>query len=205
MRQMQDVHLVDFVELNLKSNDDFAAAFDIVVSTNLLEYLKQFLRSQPGDWPPQFYSRQIIYETLQKYYKHADASSTSQSQPQSSSATAHSDHSYTLSYHSGPEKENGTVNSDQPAILSLMPCIGPLHISLNGQETLFDEFRDFFEIIYTKLFPKSKLAKNPKPWRISLILEVVYGGWLLIRESVREKFIAFKDIEYQTLLTLLDN
>ena len=59
--------------------------------------------------------------------------------------------------------------------------------------------------MYTKLFPKSKLAKNPKPWRISLILEVVYGGWLYIRESVREKFIAFKDIEYQTLLNLLDN
>ena len=87
--------------------------------------------------------------------------------------------------HSGPEKENATVNSDQPAILSLMPCIGPLHISLNGQETLFDEFRDLFEIIYTKLFPKSKLAKAPKPWRISLILEVVCGGWLNIRESVR--------------------
>ena len=64
MRQMQDVHLVDFVELNLKSNDDFDAAFDIVLSTNLLEYLKHFLRSQPGDWPAQFYSRQIIYETL---------------------------------------------------------------------------------------------------------------------------------------------
>ena len=150
MRQMQDVHLVDFVELTLKSKDDFDAAFDIVLSTNLLEYLylKHFLLLQPGDWPAQFYSRQIIYETLQKYYKHAEASSASQSQPQSSSATAHSDHSYTLSYHSGPEKENGTVNSDQPAILSLMPCIGPLHISLNGQETLFNEFRDFFEIIY---------------------------------------------------------
>ena len=64
MRQMQDVHLVDFVELNLKSSDDFDAAFDIVLSTNLLEYLKHFLRSQPGDWPAQFYSRQIIYETL---------------------------------------------------------------------------------------------------------------------------------------------
>ena len=150
MRQMQDVHFVDFVELTLKSKDDFDAAFDIVLSTNLLEYLylKHFLLLQPGDWPAQFYSRQIIYETLQKYYKHAEASSASQSQPQSSSATAHSDHSYTLSYHSGPKKENGTVNSDQPAILSLMPCIGPLHISLNGQETLFNEFRDFFEIIY---------------------------------------------------------
>ena len=79
MRQMQDVHLVDFVELTLKSKDDFDAAFDIVLSTNLLEYLKHFLLPQPGDWPAQFYSRQIIYETLQKYYKHAEASSASQS------------------------------------------------------------------------------------------------------------------------------
>ncbi len=206
MRQMHDVYLVDFVELTLKSKDDFDAAIDIVLSTNLLEYLKHFLLPQPGDWHAQFYSRQVIYETLQKYCKHTEASSTPQAQPpQSSLAQAHSDHSYTLSYQSGPEKENETVNPDQPAILSLIPCIGPLHISLNGQETLFNEFRDFFEIIYTKLFPKSKLAKNPKPWRISLILEVVYGGWLYIRESVREKFIAFKDMEYQTLLNLLDN
>ena len=204
---MHDVHLVDFVELTLKSKDDFDAGFDIVLSTNLLEYLQHFLLPQPGDWPAQFYSRQVIYETLQKYYKYTEASSAPQSQPQSTSAAAHSDHSYTLSYHSGLEKENATVNSDQPAILSLIPCIGPLHISLNGQETLFDEFRDLFEIIYTKLFPKSKLAKNLKPWRISLILGVVYGGWLYryIRESVTEKFSAFKDIEYQTLLNLLDN
>ena len=94
---------------------------------------------------------------------------------------------------------------DQPAILSLLPCIGPLHISLNDRETLFDEFRDLFELIYTKLFPKSKLAKNPKPWRISLLLKVAYGGWLYIRESVKEKFIACKDIKYQTLPNLLDN
>ena len=52
---------------------------------------------------------------------------------------------------------------------------------------------------------KSKLAKNPKPWRISLLLKVASGGWLYIRESVKEKFIARKDIKYQTLLILLDN
>ena len=128
MRQMQDVHLVDFVELSLESKDDFDAAFDIMLSTNLLEYLKHFLLPQPGDWPAQFYSRQVIYETLQKYNKYTEASAAPQSQPQSTSAAAHSDHSYTLSYHSGPEKENATVNSDQPAILSLMPRLGPLHI-----------------------------------------------------------------------------
>ncbi len=43
MRQMQDVYLVDFVELILKSKDNFDAAFNIVPSTNLFEYLKHFL------------------------------------------------------------------------------------------------------------------------------------------------------------------
>ena len=46
MRQMQDVHLVDFVELSLRSKDVFDAAFDIMLSTNLLEYLKHFLLPQ---------------------------------------------------------------------------------------------------------------------------------------------------------------
>ena len=174
MRQMQDVHLVDFVELTLKSKDDIDAAFDIVLRTDLLEYLKHFLLPQPGDWPAQFYPRQVIFETLQKHHKYTEASSAPQSQPQLTSAAAHSDHSYTLSYHSGPEKENATVNSDQPAILSLIPCIGPLHISLNGQETLFDEFIDLFEIIYTKLVPKSKLAKK----KIALAYKPNFGGSL---------------------------
>ena len=74
---MQDVHLIDFVELTLKSKDDIDAAFDIVPSTNLLEYLKHLLLPpQPGDWPAQFYSRQVIYETLQKYFKYTEASSS---------------------------------------------------------------------------------------------------------------------------------
>ena len=178
-----DVHLIDFVELTLKSKDDIDAAFDIVPSTNLLEYLKHLLLPpQPGDWPAQFYSRQVIYETLQKYLKYTEASAPPHSQPQSFSTAAHSVHSYTMSYHSKPEKEKAI---DQPDILSLLPCIGPFHISLTGQETLLDEFRDLFELIYPKLFPKSKLAKNPAPWCISLLLEVVYKGWLYIRESVK--------------------
>ena len=63
----------------------------------------------------------------------------------------------------------------------------------------------FFENIYNNLFPRSKLPKTPRPWRISLILEVVFGGWLFITEAVKEKFKVCKDIEYMTLLNLLDN
>ena len=67
MRQIKDVHLVEFLELTLKSKNDFAAAFDVILGTSLAEYLQQFLIFQPGDWPAQFYRRQIVYETLQKY------------------------------------------------------------------------------------------------------------------------------------------
>ena len=35
---MTDVYFVDFIELTLKSKDDFSAAFDIILSTNLAEY-----------------------------------------------------------------------------------------------------------------------------------------------------------------------
>ena len=64
----------------------------------------------------------------------------------------------------------------------------------------------FFKTVYETIFPKSKLADNPKPWRISsLILEIVYGGWTLIRHTVMRKFSKFKDVEYGTLYNLLDN
>ena len=193
---MQDVHLIDFAESILKSKGDFDAAFDIALRTNLLEYLKHLLLPpQPGDWPAQFYSRQVIYETLQKYFKYSEASCPPHFQPQSFSTAAHSVHSYTMSYHSKPEKEKAI---DQPDILSSLPCIGPFHISLTSQETLLDEFRDLFELIYPKLFPKSKLANNPEPWSISLLLEVVYGGWLYIRESFKGQMNQDFDIFYMS-------
>lgn len=62
-------------------------------------------------------------------------------------------------------------------------------------------------ILFSKWFTKKFfLVQNwPKPWRISLLLEVVYGGWTLIRHSVISKFWRFKDAEYGTLFNLLDN
>jgi len=203
MRQMTDVYLVDFIELTLKSKDDFSAAFDIILSTNLAEYLKRFLIFHPGDWPAQFYSRQIIYETLQKYCRTSDAAQYTISTP--------TDHEYATPFTSVHSREaqvgeeNANISVSQPAILSVIPCIGPLHISLNGRETVFKEFLRFFQKIYTKLFPRSKLPKSPRPWRISLVLELVYGGWLFIREAVKETFKVCKDTEYMTLLNLLDN
>ena len=83
--------------------------------------------------------------------------------------------------------------------------MSPLHISLNSREDIFVTFRPFFEKAYAFLFPNSKLATLPKPWRINLLLETVYGGWTLIRNQVRDKFQNSKDLQYGVLLNLLDN
>ena len=52
--------------------------------------------------------------------------------------------------------------------------MGPLHISLNSREHIFITFKPFFKKIYSHLFPGSKLAENPKPWRINLTLAKIH-------------------------------
>ena len=67
MRQMDDLHLVDFVELQLKSKEDFNTAYDIALNAGLGDYAKKFMVFQPGDWPCQFYCCQKIYECVKKF------------------------------------------------------------------------------------------------------------------------------------------
>ncbi|CAH3138113.1 unnamed protein product [Porites lobata] len=43
MRQMTEVHLLQFIELTLKSKKDFSASYDIVLSTRMSDYFKNFL------------------------------------------------------------------------------------------------------------------------------------------------------------------
>ena len=74
------------------------------------------------------------------------------------------------------------VYSDSPSLPAVLknviPLIGPLHISLNARECVLLIFHPIFADLYATLFgQKAKLAKKPKPWRVSLLLEVIYGGW----------------------------
>ncbi len=55
MRKMDDLILVDFVELSLKSKQDFTKAMDIILGTGLKTYMEKFVLLQPGDWPSQFF------------------------------------------------------------------------------------------------------------------------------------------------------
>ena len=92
------------------------------------------------------------------------------------------------------------------ALQDVVRLIGPLHISLNARECIFLIYHEIFADLYSfQIGKKAKLAKKPKPWRISLLLEVVYGGWTLIKDLILSGFGKCKGTEYLTLVNLLDN
>ena len=100
-----------------------------------------------------------------------------------------------------------TTSVSLPTVCNnVIPLIGPLHISLNSRECVLLQFHCIFAELYSFLFgKKAKLAKKPKAWRVSLLLEVMYGGWTLIRDTIMSVFPNCKDIEYLTLVNLIDN
>ena len=161
MRSMDNTKLVDSIELSLKSCEDVLIAINKMLTSGLQVYLNHFIAPFVGDWPMQFFIRQLVY-------------SNSPSIPM--------------------------------ALKNVVPLIGPLHISLNARECVLLMFHEVFADLYSFLFgKKAKLAKKPKPWRISLLLEVIYGGWTLVRDMILSAFCKCKDVQYLTLLNLLDN
>ena len=78
-----------------------------------------FLTSQPDDQPAQFYSRQIIYESLFRLCKPSDVPDST------ASSHLHVDHSYTTVDSSGPGTHNTSIHIsiDQPRILFINPCM----------------------------------------------------------------------------------
>lgn len=130
MRKMDDLHLLDFVELRLKSKGDFDTAYDVAMSTGLAAYLKKFTVFQPGDWPSQFYCRQIIYESLKKFVSSHPGFSDIPPQ-QEFIPSDHSSYSFPLTSGTTDNLLNNSLpqETSQPSILSIVPTIAPLHIS----------------------------------------------------------------------------
>ena len=169
LRKFDNVYLIDFLKLPLKSTKNYQTALDIVCDSKLKEYCSQFVVLMPGDYPSQFHPRKIIYNLLKQYLT-----------------------------------QSGNNTPISP-MLSIIPMIGPLHIDLNSDEDLVLNYIPLLKRIYEAIFKGKKLADHPKPWRIQFILEIVYGGWTLIRRTVKTIFRRCKHIAYGTLLNFLDN
>ena len=161
LRKMANCRIVDELELPLKSFNCFLEAANHAVSLGLDKYLNQFVYPQPGDWPAQFFMRQIEFNL--------------------------------------PEHAPNCLKN-------IVPFLGPLHIQLNARECVCLLNIHFLKRAYSSIFGGRKcLANKPKPWKISLIEELLYGGWSLIRSHVITVFSNCKDVQYLTLLNLLDN
>ena len=61
MRKMKNCRLVGKLALPLKNFENFLEAATHASNCGLSQYLSHFLWPQPGDWPAQFYMRQIQY------------------------------------------------------------------------------------------------------------------------------------------------
>ena len=115
---------------------------------------------------------------MKKFISYQQPHQVNSENPQA--AEDHSAYSYP-SFTVSDQEQTLPVNlSSQPSILSVIPMIGPLHISLNSREHIVTSFHPFLKTGYEIMFTQLKLEDKPKPWKISLLLEIVYGGWTLI-------------------------
>jgi len=101
----------------------------------------------------------------------------------------------------------GNQSSIPSHVYSFIPILGPLHVSLNFREKAVMLHHSFFQNLFHFVFgAKKTFAKKPKPWKINLILELASEAWKQISKTITQKFgHTCKDIEYRTLIDLLDN
>lgn len=171
------------------------------------EYVSRYAVPIPGDWPAQFHVRNAVYSRC-GFEPPANVHDLENTHGSSNDVTSmyNNDglHQYSMS-----ATNDCFTNIDDGHIAdplqSAVPMIGPLHISVNSREDVMQNFHPFFKHLHENLFPKQKLAEKPKPGRTSLFLEVVYGGWTLIRPSIKQSFGKCKHPLYGILFSLLDN
>ena len=199
-RSLENLYLVDFFELELKSRQNFDKALT-VASKTLKNYMEKFVVLVPGDWPAQFYIRQVVYSScrFREFDKNEDSCYVKQCHTNVDEAHNH------IPCQSNETSYSQNASRPKDSKQSAVPLIGPLHIALNAKENIMHIFHEFFKYVYESLFPGSKLADKPKPWRTAFLLELVYGGWTLNRDKIRKVFKFCKEPLYGIFLNLLDN
>ena len=100
---------------------------------------------------------------------------------------------------------NVSQGSCRHPLTLVIPTLGPLHVDLNDDENVVLSYMPFIRLVYESVFPGRKLADKPKAWLIQFLLEIIYGGWTLVRTVVKVVFSQVKDVQYGILLNILYN
>ena len=98
----------------------------------------------------------MIYQCVKKFISYQQPNQVNRENPQA--ASDHSTYSYPSFSGSDNEQSLPLNLSSQPSILSVIPRIGPLHMSLNSREHIVTSFHPFFKTVYERIFTRSKLA-----------------------------------------------
>ena len=128
-----------------------------------INYMRKLVAIQPGDWPCQFYCRQIIYGCPKKFTSHNPELGNI---PTDSDMVVSHNHSI-IPFHSLQLQQFTAFHinmTSQPSLLSIVPTTGPLHISLNSTEYVVISFHPFFKYLYESIFPGSKFGSKTKPF-----------------------------------------
>ena len=153
-------------------------ALDIMLQTNLLDYLKSYLKiGLPSCTQVKLFT---------KLYK-GSTTKTAQRLSLQQLITITTWQVIRL-IHLVPVKHN----SSPPSILSLIPWIGPLHVSLNGREMLFNDFSSFSANNYFQPFPKCKLSLGGKLWYWRLFMEAGSTKETVLRTSLKRALRLFR-------------
>lgn len=168
----ENLYLLEMKELPLKSLENFRSALNWITESRLKYYMKKHAVFTPGDWPAQFYIRQAVYRSL--YPGGGRAKPTDYT----ITDVDHDHDHYTTHILQSTGHTPGTFWTAE--MQSIVPLMGPLHISLNAREDICEIYHPLMKHIYEQLFPGCQLAKKAKPWRTALLLEIIYDGWTLI-------------------------
>ena len=78
-------------------------------------------------------------------------------------------------------------------------------MDLNADEDIVIAFLSFMRIAYESVFSGKKLADKSKLWHVKFLLQLLYGGWMLVRTVFKSCFSLVKNIQYSIVLNILDN
>ena len=150
LRCLDNLHLVEFCFQQLKSKSNFETAVSFLEGSKIEKYMCKYAVLFPGDWPAQFYIRQIVYSNCKFEQYKSDAYNVLKERDSRNDCQL--DHNYNMKNNSIDDTKTIPVeNFYQTAI----PLIGPLHISLNAKEDITINYHSLFKYFCERLFPKA--------------------------------------------------
>ena len=91
------------------------------------------------------------------------------------------------------------VNEDS-ALLSMVPELGPFHVTLNGHKDIMQSYHFVLSQVYRETFG-SQFSHKPKPFWIKLLLNAISLRWLQLRTKILQKFQLCKDMSLHAYCT----